>query len=115
MSPPALRWVATELPLGSYSSSSSGRREQGGGPGGAGVGGGAVPGAEAGAGAGGGGGGGAGPFTCGTCGRSFSRNDSLAHHKNVHTGQTRCPVCRTLFTRKYTMKCHLFTAHGIKD
>ncbi|KAE8746199.1 hypothetical protein FOCC_FOCC007071 [Frankliniella occidentalis] len=61
-----------------------------------------------------GGGPGTGPFRCGTCGRTFSRNDSLAHHKTIHTGQTRCPVCGVLFTRKYTMKCHLFTAHGIK-
>lgn len=125
-SPAALRWVATELPLRSSSLGAPrcSPRGTGGGAAGAAAGRngsntmvvaakqgatpvvpakGAAPTAAA-----------AGPFRCNICGRTFSRNDSLAHHKSVHTGRTRCPVCGVLFTRKYTMKCHLFTAHGIK-
>jgi len=53
-------------------------------------------------------------YVCNECGKVFSRNDSFAHHKTIHKGQTRCPICQKLFSRKYTMMSHLLIIHGIK-
>lgn len=53
-------------------------------------------------------------YVCNECGKVFSRNDSFAHHKTIHKGQSRCPICQKLFFRKYTMMSHLLIIHGIK-
>ncbi|XP_032674479.1 protein bric-a-brac 2-like isoform X3 [Odontomachus brunneus] len=55
-----------------------------------------------------------GRWVCDVCGRSYSRGDSLAHHRSMHRGDTVCPICRTVFTRKYTMRCHMVNVHGVK-
>ncbi|XP_014488012.1 PREDICTED: protein bric-a-brac 2-like isoform X7 [Dinoponera quadriceps] len=55
-----------------------------------------------------------GRWVCDVCGRTYTRGDSLAHHRSMHRGDTVCPICRTVFTRKYTMRCHMVNVHGVK-
>ncbi|XP_033227762.1 protein bric-a-brac 2-like isoform X3 [Belonocnema kinseyi] len=55
-----------------------------------------------------------GRWICDTCGKTYSRGDSLAHHRSIHRGDTVCPICHAVFTRKYTMRCHMVNVHGIK-
>nr|XP_012149983.1 PREDICTED: broad-complex core protein isoforms 1/2/3/4/5-like isoform X6 [Megachile rotundata] len=55
-----------------------------------------------------------GRWVCDVCGRAYNRGDSLAHHRSIHRGDTICPICQSVFTRKYTMRCHMFNIHGIK-
>jgi len=53
-------------------------------------------------------------WVCDVCGRTYNRGDSLAHHRSIHRGDTICPICQTVFTRKYTMRCHMVNVHGVK-
>ncbi|KAL6256487.1 hypothetical protein P5V15_012600 [Pogonomyrmex californicus] len=55
-----------------------------------------------------------GRWVCDVCGRTYNRGDSLAHHRSIHRGDTVCPICQTVFTRKYTMRCHMVNVHGVK-
>ncbi|XP_015177953.1 PREDICTED: broad-complex core protein isoforms 1/2/3/4/5-like isoform X3 [Polistes dominula] len=55
-----------------------------------------------------------GRWVCDVCGRTYNRGDSLAHHRSIHRGDTVCPICQAVFTRKYTMRCHMVNVHGIK-
>lgn len=55
-----------------------------------------------------------GRWVCNVCGKHYSRSDSLAHHRSIHRGDTVCPICRAVFTRKYTMRCHLVNIHGVQ-
>ncbi|XP_033324177.2 uncharacterized protein LOC117219280 isoform X3 [Megalopta genalis] len=55
-----------------------------------------------------------GRWVCDVCGRAYSRGDSLAHHRSIHRGDTVCPICQVVFTRKYTMQCHMMNVHGVK-
>ncbi|XP_076657223.1 uncharacterized protein LOC143361586 isoform X4 [Halictus rubicundus] len=55
-----------------------------------------------------------GRWVCDVCGRTYSRGDSLAHHRSIHRGDTVCPICQVVFTRKYTMRCHMLNVHGVK-
>ncbi|XP_053985890.1 protein tramtrack, beta isoform-like isoform X2 [Hylaeus volcanicus] len=55
-----------------------------------------------------------GRWVCDVCGRTYNRGDSLAHHRSIHRGDTICPICQAIFTRKYTMRCHLHNVHGVK-
>ncbi|XP_076233739.1 uncharacterized protein LOC143178784 [Calliopsis andreniformis] len=55
-----------------------------------------------------------GRWVCDVCGRTYNRGDSLAHHRSIHRGDTVCPICQTVFTRKYTMRCHMLNVHGAK-
>ncbi|KAL6442190.1 hypothetical protein ACFW04_002459 [Cataglyphis niger] len=55
-----------------------------------------------------------GRWVCDVCGRTYNRGDSLAHHRSIHRGDTICPICQTVFTRKYTMRCHMVNVHGVK-
>ncbi|XP_011145698.1 protein abrupt isoform X4 [Harpegnathos saltator] len=55
-----------------------------------------------------------GRWVCDVCGRTYTRGDSLAHHRSMHRGDTVCPICRIVFTRKYTMRCHMVNVHGVK-
>ncbi|XP_017755321.1 PREDICTED: broad-complex core protein isoforms 1/2/3/4/5-like isoform X2 [Eufriesea mexicana] len=55
-----------------------------------------------------------GRWVCDVCGRTYNRGDSLAHHRSIHRGDTICPICHTIFTRKYTMRCHMLNVHGVK-
>ncbi|XP_076666786.1 uncharacterized protein LOC143368197 isoform X2 [Andrena cerasifolii] len=53
-----------------------------------------------------------GRWVCDVCGRTYNRGDSLAHHRSIHRGDTVCPICQAVFTRKYTMRCHMLNVHG---
>lgn len=55
-----------------------------------------------------------GRWICNVCGKIYTRGDSLAHHRSIHRGDTICPICQAVFTRKYTMRCHMVNIHGIK-
>ncbi|XP_072744962.1 uncharacterized protein [Anoplolepis gracilipes] len=55
-----------------------------------------------------------GRWVCDVCGRTYNRGDSLAHHRSIHRGDTICPICQVVFTRKYTMRCHMVNVHGVK-
>ncbi|XP_066593598.1 broad-complex core protein isoforms 1/2/3/4/5-like isoform X2 [Prorops nasuta] len=55
-----------------------------------------------------------GRWVCDVCGRTYNRGDSLAHHRSIHRGDTVCPICQAVFTRKYTMRCHMVNVHGVK-
>ncbi|XP_035721702.1 protein bric-a-brac 2-like isoform X6 [Vespa mandarinia] len=55
-----------------------------------------------------------GRWVCDVCGRTYNRGDSLAHHRSIHRGDTICPICQAVFTRKYTMRCHMVNVHGVK-
>ncbi|XP_076166829.1 uncharacterized protein LOC143146421 isoform X2 [Ptiloglossa arizonensis] len=57
---------------------------------------------------------GSGRWVCDVCGRTYNRGDSLAHHRSIHRGDTVCPICQAVFTRKYTMRCHMLNVHGAK-
>ncbi|XP_043275557.1 protein bric-a-brac 2-like isoform X6 [Venturia canescens] len=51
-------------------------------------------------------------WVCDVCGRSYSRRDSLTHHRSIHKGQTRCPICQRVFSRIYDMRLHLLRTHN---
>ncbi|XP_043275556.1 protein bric-a-brac 2-like isoform X5 [Venturia canescens] len=55
-----------------------------------------------------------GRWVCDVCGKTYNRGDSLAHHRSIHRGDTICPICQAVFTRKYTMRCHMVNVHGVK-
>ncbi|XP_014210973.1 longitudinals lacking protein, isoforms H/M/V-like isoform X2 [Copidosoma floridanum] len=54
-----------------------------------------------------------GRWICDVCGKVYNRGDSLAHHRSIHRGDTICPICQAVFTRKYTMRCHMINVHGV--
>lgn len=50
-------------------------------------------------------------FRCRICWKGFKHPMSLTLHKDMHAGQTRCPVCQRIFSRSYDMKAHLLRIH----
>ncbi|KZC06377.1 Broad-complex core protein isoform 6 [Dufourea novaeangliae] len=50
-------------------------------------------------------------FRCRICLKGFKHPMSLTLHKDLHTGQTRCPICQRIFSRSYDMKSHLLRIH----
>lgn len=50
-------------------------------------------------------------FRCRICWKGFKHPMSLTLHKDLHTGQTRCPICQRIFSRSYDMKAHLLRIH----
>lgn len=50
-------------------------------------------------------------FRCRICCKGFKHPISLTLHKDLHTGQTRCPICQRIFSRSYDMRVHLFRIH----
>ncbi|XP_043189685.1 longitudinals lacking protein, isoforms A/B/D/L-like isoform X8 [Amphibalanus amphitrite] len=52
-------------------------------------------------------------FPCALCGKTYALRTSLTHHMGLHRGETRCPVCQKVFSRKGHMLNHLRTAHQI--
>ena len=49
---------------------------------------------------------------CWTCGKSFSRSDSLARHLETHTGvEYACSICDKMFSQKAALKRHKQTKH----
>ncbi|XP_034243688.1 broad-complex core protein isoforms 1/2/3/4/5-like isoform X1 [Thrips palmi] len=53
------------------------------------------------------------PHTCDLCGKSFRIRDSLYKHRNVHRGNTTCPICRVVLNRKTYLRRHLVAVHGV--
>lgn len=50
-------------------------------------------------------------FRCRICWKGFKHPMSLTLHRDLHTGQTRCPICQRIFSRSYDMKAHLLRIH----
>ncbi|XP_012226227.1 protein bric-a-brac 2-like isoform X3 [Linepithema humile] len=50
-------------------------------------------------------------FRCRICWKGFKHPMSLTLHKDLHAGQTRCPICQRIFSRSYDMKTHLLRIH----
>ncbi|XP_051158945.1 broad-complex core protein isoforms 1/2/3/4/5-like isoform X2 [Leptopilina boulardi] len=50
-------------------------------------------------------------FRCRICWKGFKHPMSLTLHKNLHNGQTICPICQRVFSRSYDMKIHLQRIH----
>ncbi|XP_074111760.1 uncharacterized protein LOC141535638 isoform X4 [Cotesia typhae] len=50
-------------------------------------------------------------FHCRICPKIFKHPISLALHKNVHAGQTKCPFCQHVFSRSYNMRKHILYKH----
>ncbi|KAK2579647.1 hypothetical protein KPH14_011572 [Odynerus spinipes] len=50
-------------------------------------------------------------FRCRICWKGFKHPMSLTLHKDLHAGQTRCPICQRIFSRSYDMKAHLLRIH----
>ncbi|XP_057324777.1 broad-complex core protein isoforms 1/2/3/4/5-like isoform X4 [Microplitis mediator] len=50
-------------------------------------------------------------FRCRICPKTFKHPISLALHKNVHAGQTKCPYCQHVFSRSYNMRKHILYKH----
>ncbi|RLU17143.1 hypothetical protein DMN91_011212 [Ooceraea biroi] len=50
-------------------------------------------------------------FRCRICWKGFKHPMSLTLHKDMHAGQTRCPICQRIFSRSYDMKAHLLRIH----
>lgn len=48
-------------------------------------------------------------FVCNICGKTFSKNNSLASHMNIHNvvDSLRCKVCGENFDRKRDMVIHM--------
>lgn len=55
------------------------------------------------------------PHTCDLCGKGFRIRDSLYKHRNVHRGNTTCPICRAVLNRSGYLKRHLASVHGLGD
>ncbi|XP_037076869.1 gastrula zinc finger protein XlCGF26.1-like [Pollicipes pollicipes] len=51
------------------------------------------------------------PFGCELCGKAFAMRTSLFHHMSLHRGETACPVCQRVFSRKSNMRGHMKTMH----
>lgn len=51
-------------------------------------------------------------FRCRICWKGFKHPMSLTLHKDLHAGQTKCPICQRIFSRSYDMKAHLVRIHA---
>jgi rubrerythrin len=54
---------------------------------------------------------GEGAFICNQCQYRFRTSNSLQLHYAVHMGETTCPVCSRVFSRKDDMHMHLYSIH----
>jgi hypothetical protein len=52
-------------------------------------------------------------FACEVCAKVFKHPDSLRQHHKAHTGETKCPVCYMVMSRKYELRVHLRKRHNI--
>ncbi|XP_043227301.1 broad-complex core protein isoforms 1/2/3/4/5-like isoform X4 [Amphibalanus amphitrite] len=51
--------------------------------------------------------------TCNICGKTFTIKTSLIHHRSLHRGETACPFCQKVFSRKSNMMTHVRTVHAM--
>ncbi|XP_055711104.1 transcription factor GAGA isoform X2 [Phlebotomus papatasi] len=52
-------------------------------------------------------------FRCSICWKGFKHPMSLTLHRDLHSGKTKCPVCKRSFSRSYDMRSHLNKIHKI--
>uniref|UniRef100_A0A1L8DAG9 Putative broad-complex core protein isoform 1/2/3/4/5-like isoform x2 n=1 Tax=Nyssomyia neivai TaxID=330878 RepID=A0A1L8DAG9_9DIPT len=52
-------------------------------------------------------------FRCSICWKGFKHPMSLTLHRDLHSGKTKCPVCKRSFSRSYDMRTHLNKIHKI--
>lgn len=53
-------------------------------------------------------------YCCAICDKTFNHYKSYEHHKVVHDGQTKCPICGKVLSRKYQLMIHMQNQHGAK-
>lgn len=51
------------------------------------------------------------PYQCELCGKAFQQQCSLSAHKGLHKGNTCCPICHTVLSRKSHLWRHLRMVH----
>ena len=50
---------------------------------------------------------------CEVCGRQFFAKSTFSHHRAMHRGDTKCPVCLKVFSTRGYMKQHAKESHGV--
>ena len=53
------------------------------------------------------------PYRCEICGRSYKYSESLAHHRKVHSGATRCALCGRVCSKVAALRLHLRNKHRL--
>lgn len=54
-----------------------------------------------------------GVYKCLVCEKEYGNGKSLRQHMWMHKGKTRCHICNKVLGRKYELKLHLNSTHGI--
>lgn len=54
-------------------------------------------------------------FKCSECNKEYGNEKSLRQHMWMHKGRTRCHICDKVLGRKYELKLHLKSTHGITN
>ena len=50
-------------------------------------------------------------YSCSECAKSFSSQDALSHHKNIHTDKYKCTECGKCCQSSYDLAIHLSLIH----
>lgn len=50
-------------------------------------------------------------FRCSVCWKGFRHPMSLTLHRDMHSGKTKCPVCKRAFSRVHDMRTHVSKKH----
>lgn len=52
-------------------------------------------------------------YKCSECDKEYGNEKSLRQHMWMHKGRTKCHICNKVLGRKYELKLHLNSTHGI--